>query len=195
VQPLVSCSKIQILIILVAHNLRNGPILRGPITMQAAMRHKRRKFYFKSWTNSWSKASHYDFIHISYLISKKKKEKETCTLVILVYRTCENRVDENPAFSLYSLLYLYELKKKRIYRRKPEQRFAINFIQTSSVQDGVAVIEWGVWFVWWVAWRFLITEMVSPRGDDIARETVLKVFKMCNMCLSVTWEKESKRER
>jgi len=122
---------------------------------------------------------------------KKKKEKETCILVILVYRTCENRVDENPAFSLYSLLYLYELKKKR---RKPEQRFAINFIQTSSVQDGVAVIKWSVWFVWWVAWRFLITEMVSPRGDDIARETVLKVFKMCNMCLSVTWEKESKRE-
>lgn len=58
----------------------------------------------------------------------------------LVYRTCENRVDENPAFSYYSLLYLHKLKKVRIDRGKSEQRFAINFIQISSVQDGVAMI-------------------------------------------------------
>jgi len=43
-------------------------------------------------------------IMISYSIPERK---ETCTLVILVYRTCENRVDENPAFS-HDSYYIFE---------------------------------------------------------------------------------------
>lgn len=115
----------------------------------------------------------------------------------LVYRTCENRVDENPAFLHYSLLYLRKLKKVTINRGKSEQRFAINFIQTSSVQDGVAMI---------VRCLVRVASRVKTLGRRdgmirregmirIARETVLKVFKMCNMCLSFVIVHERKTKR
>lgn len=76
---------------------------------------KRYKLYFKSCTNGLIKSESLSFHTV---LNSKKKGKETCTLVILIYRTCENRVDENPAFLHYNLLYFCELKKMRINRRK-----------------------------------------------------------------------------